>query len=553
MVKKSTEREPGKVCTISKYVNLVDGDDIDGTLYSAIDNLCLLHALTPGHNPGATFLYPEDPAYKKEIIELAYSKSVEDGVQAEKMIKALILPDVFASASDFKDKTVGSRLGIALVVKDATSKGKVEAVTFDNGAEIVLDRGFVSTKPNLFVWRVKKGRIPMEGPEYKPPFVKKRGKITGGSDRPMYSGIRRSLATHAEDQFIAHIRANNEMGNGEFVIKIVSFLNFLKVQAATNKQAADLLSDIIVLMDYNPIVSFYLIFEPYKTNTTDGAYFVPDEILAAWNGITLCSQPVKEYENFMARGCITRPSSLSEGADQTSIRSQIDTIRHSIDSSQSNSKLGLPNKVIEAYKSVMANNSISGLDNVFSASLLARIGASKKLWMDEFRYLIHAYAATVLFKQYQSATERAADAQNMLDLIRTYPGNRYASESKMTNVDAINIDVAPTSTFYELKTFILSTDFLYVSPTPDFVGEPMGKPYDPTSHELCNMNYSKRRALMYYADIDTICAVNVAAARAYYSMAPMDGQHSGYGKSADYTPADSRQPEGLESNIGEVA
>ena len=75
-----------KVCRIFQWI-----EGKDERFASAIRNLCMEGALSPGHSsPGLTFLYPEDAAYRAEICDKAYS---DDADSAVTMIKALIIPD----------------------------------------------------------------------------------------------------------------------------------------------------------------------------------------------------------------------------------------------------------------------------------------------------------------------------------------------------------------------------------------------------------------------------------------------------------------------------
>lgn len=453
-----------KHCRIFQWV-----EDQDPKFAEAIRQLCLEGALSPNaRTPGVTFLYPKDAAYRQEIYDKAYS---DDPDAAVKMVEALIVPDVMLQAGDFSRRPVGNRCGVAFKVESA-GNGKV---LLADGVELAPSSfaTMASRTGALAVWLVAKGRLPQAGAPYTPPASAPR-RPGGPAHRTGGGGNERALLASATEAEYDCCAAKGTLAEcNPYLAKVVSLLNFLKANRP------ELLDVVRPVLDYEPVVSFYLLFEPYKTQ---GAHLVPNSVLfgdGAWNCADAYGSAVAEFEAFF------REDQKSAAApfmyrDRAAVAAQVDQIRRRIGAG--NQRSG-PQAVQDVYAVLAAQNTIGGMGPILPAAAQQALAGSKKLWQDEFRFTVHEALQSLRAAPYSSSTFGSI----VRDLRAAWPGNDYGAEIRLANVADLRANIAPRLELTMLMKFINSTDFLYLPVAPDAVGAAWGS-MDPTDWAVYNRN-----------------------------------------------------------------
>ncbi len=454
-----------KHCRIFQWV-----EDQDPEFAKAIRQLCLEGALAPNaRTPGVTFLYPKEAAYRQEIIEKAY----DDPDNAQKMVEALIVPDVLLQAGDFSRRPVGNRCGVAFKVESA-GNGKV---VLADGVELVPS-GFATMASRtgaLAVWAVAKGRLPQAGAPYSPaaparrpgPPVRRGGAAGGGGDRC-------ALACAVEAEFDCCAAKGRLLECNPYLARVVSLLNYLKANHADVLEAAR------PALDYDPVVCFYLLFEPYKTR---GAYLVPDAVLfgdGAWNCADAYGNAVQEFEAFF-RAEAKDAAGPFMYRDRAAVAAQIDkTARQRIGAGNPRSA---PQAVLDVYAALSAQNAIGGMGPVLPDAAARALAAPKKLWQDEFRFTVFEALQSMRAEPYSSDTFCGI----VRDIRAAWPGDDYVAETRLTNLADLRSNVSPGTMLTLLAKFINSTDLLYLPAAPEAVGAPWGS-MDPTDWHVYNRN-----------------------------------------------------------------
>ena len=471
-----------KHCRIFQWVEAQDPE-----LAGAIRDLCLEGALSPGGPvAGVTFLYPKDKAYRAEIVDKAYS---DDADEAVKLIESLIIPDALVQGSDFNRRPVGSKLGVKYDV-ESVSDGKVKLA---NGVELSAADDFSplsSRTSKLAVWTISKGRLPLKGEAYKAPAPERRAKIGGarhgGADAPLNN--RQLLAANTEGEFDRCMREDKCRTHNPYLAKVVGLLNCLK---AMKEKAGDVLLKVMPILDYDPVVSFYLLLEPYKTQ---GEYLIPDSILfgnGAWNGAEAYGNAVTEYEAVFRSMSSQQAMSATDPQskepvvpyifrDRAAVVAQVDVIRQQFGAL--NPRQG-PQTVQDVYVVLASQNTIGGMGPVLPDSTKNALAGSKKLWQDELRFLVHEALQQMRQMPYSTDTF----SRIVRDLRTAWPGNDYGAEIRLSNVNDLKSNVGPRIELLLLTKFVNSTDFLYMPVAPDVVGGAWGS-MDPTDWQVYNRN-----------------------------------------------------------------
>jgi len=455
-------------CRIYQWI-----EDQDPEFAGAIHDLCLEGALSPGgRSAGVTFLYPKDRAYRQDIIDKTYS---EEADEAAKLVESLIIPDTLHAGADFNRRPVGSRLGVKYAVEGADAS----KVRLAGGVELVPAEGFRPRDrraENLAVWLVAKGRLPLSGESYRPPPAERHAK--GGAARRgggNEDGERRTLAAATEAEFDRCMHRDACREHHPYLARVVSLLKYLRAKSPETFQK------VLPIIDYDPVVSFYLLLEPFKTQ---GEFLIPGGLLfgeGAWNGADLYENAVTEYEEVF-RAIPTQHAAGDPYAfrDRAAIASQIDAVRQQLTAQNPRQA---PRLVQEVYATLAAQNTIQGMGPVLPEDTLRALAGSKKLWQDELRFTLHEALQTLRSMPYETATF----ARIVRDLATQWPGNDYAAEICLSNLADLQSNVAPRQELFLLAKFVNSTDFLYLPAAPDVVGGAWGS-MDPTDWQVYNRN-----------------------------------------------------------------
>jgi hypothetical protein len=468
-----------KHCRIFQWIEAQDPE-----LAGAIRDLCLEGALAGGRR-GATFLYPKDKAHRAEIVDKAYTDEADE---AARLIEALIIPDALLQSADFKGRPVGSRLGVKYTVEGAEG-GKVHLA---GGVELVPADGFNprgAFGSRLAVWVITRGRPPLEGEHYRPPPPEQRGSVprhggglTGGAGAGLNE--RQIIAANTEAEFDRCMKRDHCRTHNPYLARVVSLLNYLKAKAGGTLQK------VLPVLDYEPAVSFYLLFEPYKTR---GEYLIPTPLLfgdGAWNGADAYGNAVEEYEAIF-RGlpavAATAPDPQSGAPavayvfrDRAAVAARVDAERQRIGGLNPRQA---PQAVQESYATLCQHNTISGLGPVLPEATLKALGGSKKLWQDEQRFTLHEALQELRHGSYTTETF----AGIVRDLRTAVPGDDYVRELRLSCATDLKINVAPRHELLMLAKFVNSTDFLYTPVAPEIVGGAWGS-MDPADWQVYNRN-----------------------------------------------------------------
>jgi hypothetical protein len=416
----------------------------DPELAGAVHELCLEGALASG----ATLLYPTDAAYRNEIIDRVNSG---DTNEAARLMESLIIPDAVRNGADFLSRPVGNALGVKLAVKSADGM----KVQLAEGVALELARSFPNSE-DVAVWRVTSGRLPLEGEPFDAYPRRaaggghhKRHAVKGGADNP-----RRCLARRVEEKFCARMLRNKCAGYDPYLAKSVSLLNYLK---ATHPEV---LAAVLPMIDYDPLVTFYLLLEPYKAQAP---FVIPEEVLFGpngWCGASAYGDALAEYKAFFN-------GAAGSGSKGPYVFSAPDKVSSRVDAERQRQGGGRPNpqKVQKVYAALIAQNTIDGLQPVLPEGTLAALPGNKKLWQDEFRFVVGEAACSMRNKPVFDVH----DFQTILqDLEFAYAGNKYDSEFPFFRDPQSRTDVLL------LAKFINSSDFLYMPVPPDMAAVPRG-------------------------------------------------------------------------------
>lgn len=453
MASKKKAQQLIRHCRITQFIEAQDP-----ALAEAVHDLCMDHVLAPGRGgEGVTFLFPKEKAYRAEIVAKAYS---EEANEAVKMIEALVIPFAIHGGPEFRARKLGTRRGIALKVEAVEG----DHVTLEGGVELEPEGEFVPLGGRgdvLAVWRVTKGRLPTEGPEFVP---ERRQKKVGGA----ITQWRAAFAERVKAEFDECWHRDRLASHDPYLAKSLGLLQFLKLRRPEVFRA------VAPLIDYSPFVTFYIMLEPYQSR---GEHLIPDEVLYGpdgWNGAEAYMSAVDEYT-----ALIPAPAS-----DAAALIAAIDRVRKGIlGSGASNlNKFRTPEAIVAAYRDLVTTNRIGGVGPVFPAETLARLSPSKKLWQDTFR-LVHGFAMVDAFID---DNVPAAVDDVIASVCLHAPGDDYERET-IVSVPALRAEPSPSWLFYLIVKFLNSSDFLYCARPPAEVPKDIGGEFnEPADLRPCN-------------------------------------------------------------------
>ncbi|AAA65323.1 pCP530R [African swine fever virus] len=485
-------------CKISVWLQQHDPD-----LLEIINNLCMLGNLSAAkYKHGVTFIYPKQAKIRDEIKKHAYSN---DPSQAIKTLESLILPFYIPTPAEFTGE-IGSYTGVKLEVE----KTEANKVILKNGEAVLVPAADFKPFPDrrLAVWIMESGSMPLEGPPYK------RKKEGGGNDPPVPKHIspytpRTRIAIEVEKAFDDCMRQNWCSVNNPYLAKSVSLLSFLSLNHPTE------FIKVLPLIDFDPLVTFYLLLEPYKTHGDD--FLIPETILfgpTGWNGTDLYQSAMLEFKKFFTQ--ITRQTfmDIADSAtkevdvpicysDPETVHSYTNHVRTEILHHNAVNKVTTPNLVVQAYNELEQTNTIRHYGPIFPESTINALRFWKKLWQDEQRFVIHGLHRTLMDQPTYETSEFAEIVRN---LRFSRPGNNYINELNITSPAMYGDkhttgDIAPNDRFAMLVAFINSTDFLYTAIPEEKVGGNETQTSSLTDlvptrlHSFLNHNLSKLKIL----------------------------------------------------------
>ena len=457
-----------KYCRIFQWV-----EDKNEDLATAIRDLCMEGALSARRGNGTTFILPTEAVIKK-ICEATYGPNPEEAVA---LIEGHIIPDIVRTAADFNSGQ-GSRLGIKLEVKSTSG----EKVTLAGGAVLVIASDFRPLiKDKIAVWVAESGDVPLTGS----PFVKKspapatkrgRSVVRGGRPEgdPHASGSKRmDLTIKLETAFKACIQQKLCKSTHNTYLTLM-----IQLMAHLKDTDESLYSSIGPMLSKSPIVSWYLIVEPYKKPNT-GSYMIPDSVfdmikVPELNPIDVDSEMntyLNHLEESMKGGVFKNASDEYKPVVSAEARQNAtDGLRMQIFDSPS--VIDVRREYIAAYQSFVSESKINDTRPIWpegSIGLLNRNedGVYKKMWMDAMYCNLMQMVNKMWVEPGRGSPtpENSAERyhQEIVQFVRTNRGDNYEKEvTVLLPIMGASVDMGS-----EKKNFsadILCTNgFLYTS------------------------------------------------------------------------------------------
>lgn len=391
----------------------------------ALRDLCLEGMLAPGAKyNGITFLYPPEKKIK-DFIKMAYCDDAEKAIE---LLQTYVLPVAVNSSKEFINGKVGNLKKIRINT-NATADG--EKVTLSNGCVLEKDIKFQTLygKGSLSVWNVISGDVPTDGESYMPEFKKMARK--GGGFFNWGNSKRIEILNFVKDKLSQNINSD------PFIDILVSFINHLKLR---DNNTLDMIKP---LFDYEAIISFFIIFEPYKKC---GPYIIDDHVLESWKYDKPEHAPASFYIKYISREIYDKNKLIE-------LIKKIDDVRPNINSTN------LCTKIYNIY-----NNYYTIGSQIYTKEFIEKIPPNKKLWQDVFRFIV---SSSIYALRGQKNTSIANYENIFKEIKELYPGNDYTKELIICrNLSSKNIEYMRD--IMMTRKFMSSTDFLYIT-LPDTI------------------------------------------------------------------------------------
>ena len=472
----SSERRVEKHCKIINWLKIVDNEFAEH-----LGNLCMVDILSvnPKYTSSITFLMPN-----KKLLEKIYESDVE---KASQIISSCVIPFGVATSQAFENFSKADNLGNKayyhfpeILESDKTS------ITFKNGLKISSDPkssdnsnitkyGFIGREKKekkigiSYVWYIVKGEPPHadNSKDAKSGYKLPQGnRVKKGGEETTFSK-REALTSKLYDIFRAALN-NTSVGYSDIFTRacIVIFNNLLKdtCQATFVK--------VRPIIDINPIVTYFLIVEPYKQHN----YLLQDDQLfrnldneAFLQQIQTMSETdvMEKYLDIINKDlrCVDNESAIYNQTNK--IVSNVIKIRDEL--LNQNFQIS---SILSYYNSLETTNILgySGttIAKIFPDALFVhysdKVNKNKKLWQDEVRFVIHGFLSSMRLSY---GVERIATFNKlMFTMQKEMPGNNYTDELCILNVDkstTFNGLIACQRTKLQvMQHFVNSSCFLFI-------------------------------------------------------------------------------------------
>lgn len=420
---KSTKKAK-RFCKIITYLR-----QKDPALCLLIDDLCLSGMLLPRRTNGVTFLFPS-PEIRKKIMDENDKDNPEVSID---IIRALTLNGVFHNAKEFSD-TVTNKLFNKMKVKSADGN----KVVFDGGLTIVKADDFDVIRgrgENSAVWVVESGNVDISSSSNvevgagEDDYSDDEDLVVGGNSNVCQKdmSVRALLSSSIENDFIVCWRLNKCKTRNPFLDFMVCLMQHLE---SKSPELADFVGS---LLSPNPMCSFFIVVEPYKTK---GQYIVNSDVFNEMLSVRyVIAQPVTKYKEFLEKYACK---------DSLKVLSEIDAMRIKLTKSTGGPNLG--SSVKKEYESIVSRGKVGDVE----VSFMRGRDASRVVWQDCLRFMV------------QSCQEKMED---IFEFVRdTHPGNDYDRECTILDSSCLKNDAQMLQV---LEKFVNSTDFVYVNIGPN--------------------------------------------------------------------------------------
>lgn len=384
----------------------------------------MFSVLTP-RKSGLTFIIPESEIID-DIYKLAHGDNPEKAVT---MIRTLCLPKYYKdfAAFDANKTKLTTLAGFQLDVENISP----DSITLSNGSKLKSESKFhpFESRSNIAIYNMS-GSIPTTGTAV--PKKEKAG-VSGGFD---YSDKKKKKI-----RFIASLeaqyRAGISSGVNPYLDAVVSLLDYLEDDKAMQNAA-------VVLLDYDPIVSFYIL--------VNFPELISDDDIDSWiDNYSKIFKPRTAYIAYID-SIKNRGLTLSSEESRAKIRDHIKQFRGS-QLGNPVTKSTFPSKIREQAEKWASSNSVEDVNDVFPPAL-ASIYSSKpsiKFLHDEFRNVASALMA---------GAKTPADISEALVEISLYlVGTRKGLQTLFSDAAKYSIG---NELLYASAQFVCTTDYFYI-------------------------------------------------------------------------------------------
>lgn len=516
-------------CNLLELINSVEtqlyGTENSGKVnhfYEVIKKTCtedLLHR----RSTGVTLLFPVDGKYREKLFNnLENCTTTQDFENLQMEISTLIMPEAVVDGSELTNSERSKKSAEPIVGPLGNWLGEIYAFEKKNDAYVIkvngAEVGTISNKlPNkvkvntsykskyqteFAVWFLtftnKDSKFPFDKDSeqkyiFKPTRPRKTapggaGGVTGGHESYINQLVsttnsRFSIAKQLEADYAKCMFQDKCKVRHPYLITVASLLNYLRIKKN------DVYNYVLPVLDYDPIISFYILVEPYKTV---GKPFISDEDLfehgGYWAQVQLCKSPKDEYLSHFENKFSVSGGFFSE---QPRVLAAIQDVRSNIFEIKSYSTL--VSRVRTAYTSFSAGT-VKGVDNVFPSQSIREKDVDRKLWQDEFRFNIGAAIKCLVHRgkfdigEYEMLIQRIQCG---------WKGNDYKSDLVVVCEDT-KYKIITQAELGLLVGFICSTDFLYIPVSSKNIGvesRSRSDDSDGSDYSVYNRNYEVRKML----------------------------------------------------------
>ena len=275
-----------------------------------------------------------------------------------------------------------------------------------------------------------------------------------------------------------------------YLVKAYALLSCLENCARANEDpdlqqlAADTLATVLPLLDPNPMVSLYLLLQPYRPYTEGPDTLIDERLVKYWDGrdaVPDAGGRVDAAAGYLA--FLDRASRF--GADYAAIEHAVNDVRDAVEADLPKNSIA---KITDVYDTLQKMNAIGGVRGVFPAETAAMLKADENkgmlLWMDSFRLEVGAKFDNICRSVFTKSVW--ADFRNLVDSIYyDWSGTKYRRELTFMCPARIAAGVGTKFDLLEVYKFMNTSDFLFTPKPVGAVGAPTGS-LDPRDDALYN-------------------------------------------------------------------
>jgi hypothetical protein len=358
------------------------------------------------HN--VSFALPNE-RYTQEIVQM-YEMGSDDALN---ILHSLFLFGTFRSARDFSSKITSMnckefkvrQMGKAIEL-GCSDNSSNDSVIIEPTSTVIGD-----SKKSIPVWEIKSGRFPLTGIECS--LEEKHETKTEKHSNSM----RKKLAMTVENKFIAY--AESKSGCNPYIKYTLSVLNFIIMRHG------NMLTDILPRLHTHPVVTFYLLFEPFKTKD----HLLSDELLSAWGEsyIYRTQDLAQEYHDILnyIKGK-TEEKKFKIFSQPEDFFMVVDSVRNTVRKECLKGPSAMVNEIRKSYDLLYKENKLGQLIDV-----LPQLGnVDQQLFILEYTNEIIKMFSTIDSTLY---FDKCAYTEFQI-FVRTKPGNSYSDELSYTSL-----------------------------------------------------------------------------------------------------------------------